>query len=62
MGNWLATISISANQTARSAGIYLRSAASNPKALSTAYSDYQKCYWGSARMKRLTEQPKMWTQ
>ena len=30
--------------------IYLRCAASNLKALLTAYSDYQKCYWGSARL------------
>jgi len=37
---------------------YLRCAASNPKALLTAYSDYQKCLWGSARLNRLTEQPK----
>ena len=36
----------------------MQSAASNPKALLTAYSDYQKCLWGSARLKRLTEQPK----
>ena len=27
---------------------YLRCAASNPKALLTAYSDYQKCLWGPA--------------
>lgn len=30
--------------------IYLRCTASNPKALLTAYSDYQKCLWGSARL------------
>ena len=36
----------------------VQSAASNPKALLTAYSDYQKCLWGSARLKRLSEQPK----